>query len=89
MVSQAPGPVDFASFTVPQGRSDDGCFEPRAELRTGPETELYFALVPCHPESPEPGTTAEQIVAVLGNPAAGTRDGASAPNARWGRVEKS
>jgi hypothetical protein len=53
--------VNFVSFTVPQGRNDSGYFEPLHQLRTGPDTELYFALVPYHPGDQPPGTTAEQI----------------------------
>ena len=54
-------PLNFVSFTVPQARNDAAYFEPLGELRTGSETELYFALVPYHPDEQAPGTTAEQI----------------------------
>ncbi len=54
-------PLSFVSFTVPQGRNDGAYFEPLGELTTGSETELYFALVPYHPDQQTPGTTAEQI----------------------------
>jgi hypothetical protein len=54
-------PVDFVSFTVPQDRRDASYFAPLAELAPGPQTELYFGLVPYHPASQLPGTTAEQI----------------------------
>ena len=54
-------PVDFVSFTVPQHRRDASYFAPLAELAPGPQTELYFALVPYHPADQVPGTTAEQI----------------------------
>jgi hypothetical protein len=35
-------------------------FAPLADLRTGPETELYFALVPYYPARQAAGTTARQ-----------------------------
>jgi hypothetical protein len=54
-------PVDFVSFTVPQHRRDASYFAPLAEVDPGPQTELYFALVPYHPADQLPGTTAEQI----------------------------
>ena len=43
-------PLNFVSFTVPQGRNDSAYFEPLGGLRTGSDTELYFALVPYHPD---------------------------------------
>lgn len=54
-------PLNFVSFTVPQGRNDSAYFEPLGGLRTDSDTELYFALVPYHPDDQAPGTTAEQI----------------------------
>ena len=42
-------PLNFVSFTVPQGRNDSAYFEPLAGLRSGSDTELYFALVPITP----------------------------------------
>ena len=61
VTSAAQRPLNFVSFTVPQGRNDVAYFEPLGGLKTGPETELYFALVPYHPDDQAPGTTAEQI----------------------------
>jgi hypothetical protein len=61
VASAAGRTVNFISFTVPQGRNDSAYFEPLSGLTTGSETELYFALVPYHPEDQAPGTTAEQI----------------------------
>ena len=46
---------------MPQGRNDAAYFEPLGGLKTLTETELYFALVPYHPDDQAPGTTAEQI----------------------------
>jgi methionine synthase II (cobalamin-independent) len=54
-------PVNWFSFTVPQGRSDEAYFAPLRDLQAGPETELYFALVPYYPDDQPPGTTAEQV----------------------------
>jgi hypothetical protein len=81
--------LDFVSFTVPQGRSDGAYFEPLAGLKTGPETELYFALVPYHPDDQAPGTTAEQIEqidAVLINSPGGTRHWGICTECGMGRV---
>ena len=61
VTAAAQRPLNFVSFTVPQGRNDGAYFEPLGGLKTGPETELYFALVPYHPDDQAPGTTAEQI----------------------------
>jgi hypothetical protein len=61
VVSGARRPVNWFSFTVPQSRSDEGYFAPLRDLRVGPETELYFALVPYHPAGQPEGTTAEQV----------------------------
>jgi hypothetical protein len=35
---------------VPQARDDARYFAPLSDLPAGPETELYFALVPYHPD---------------------------------------
>jgi hypothetical protein len=81
--------LDFVSFTVPQGRSDGTYFEPLAGLKTGPETELYFALVPYHPDDQAPGTTAEQIEqidAVLINSPGGARHWGISTECGMGRV---
>lgn len=60
-VTTAAGrPVNWLSFTVPQAQIDSGYFAPLADLRTGPETELYFALVPYYPARQAGGTTAQQ-----------------------------
>lgn len=79
VTSAAQRPVNFVSFTVPQGRSDSAYFAPLAELSTGSETELYFALVPYHPDDQAPGTTGEQIehidAALLASPGGARRWG--------------
>jgi hypothetical protein len=73
VTAAARRPVNFASFTVPQYQKDAAYFAPLAGLTAGPDTELYFALVPYHPASQAPGTTAEQVAlidaALAGSPA--------------------
>lgn len=54
-------PVNWYAFTVPQYQSEPSFFAPLRDLRAGPDTELYFALVAYHPAEQERGTTAEQI----------------------------
>jgi hypothetical protein len=90
VISSAGRQLDFVSFTVPQGRSDSAYFEPLGELRAGPETELYFALVPYHPDDQVPGTTAEQIEhidATLGNSPSGARHWGICTECGMGRVD--
>lgn len=53
--------VSWFAFTVPQYQRQASYFEPLRGLRIRPGTELYFALVPYHPDEQEPGTTAEQV----------------------------
>jgi hypothetical protein len=82
--------LNFVSFTVPQGRNDIAYFEPLGGLTTGPETELYFALVPYHPDDQAPGTTAEQIEnidAVLINSPGGARHWGICTECGMGRVD--
>jgi hypothetical protein len=59
--AQARRQVSFFAFTVPQYQRDPAYFEPLHGLRIRPGTEIYFALVPYHPDEQEPGTTAEQV----------------------------
>jgi hypothetical protein len=69
VAAAAARPVAWASFTVPQATADAGYFAPLRDLTAGPDTELYFALVPYHPDRQADGTTATQIEhidAVLG-----------------------
>jgi hypothetical protein len=53
--------VSWFAFTVPQYQRSPEFFTPLHGLRAVPGTELYFALVPYHPEEQAPGTTAEQV----------------------------
>lgn len=88
--SAARRPLNFASFTVPQARNDSAYFEPLSRLTTGPDTELYFALVPYHPDDQAPGTTAEQIehidAALLSSPG-GARHWGVCTECGMGRVD--
>ena len=54
----------WVSFTVPQDRDDETFFAPLADLRTGPGTEPYLALVPYHPDKQADGTTDRQVALV-------------------------
>ena len=81
--------VDWFSFTVPQGRSDEDYFAPLGDLQAGPETELYFALVPYYPDDQTPGTTAEQvhlIDASLAQSPSGSREWGICTECGMGRV---
>lgn len=91
LAESARRPPAFAAFTVPQGRSDAGYFEPLRDLRTGPATELAFALVPYHPDDQAPGTTAGQarlIDTYLGESMGGARDWSVCTECGMGRVER-
>jgi hypothetical protein len=59
--AQARRQVSFFAFTVPQYQRDAAYFAPLRGLRIRSGTEIYFALVPYHPDEQEPGTTAEQV----------------------------
>ena len=90
VTSATPRPLNFVSFTVPQGRNDSAYFQPLGGLRTGSDTELYFALVPYHPDDQAPGTTAEQIEhidALLSNTSAGARHWGICTECGMGRVD--
>ncbi len=92
VVPGAQRPVNWASFTVPQARRDAGYFAPLRHLAAGPETELYFALVPYHPDDQPDGTTTDQvrhIDAALGLSAAGPREWGISTECGMGRVERS
>lgn len=64
VAERAGRPLAWVSFTVPQGRGDEAYFAPLADLRTGSATELYFALVPYHPDEQATGTTDAQVALV-------------------------
>jgi hypothetical protein len=81
--------VDWFSFTVPQGRSDEDYFVPLQDLRAGPDTELYFALVPYYPGDQSPGTTAEQVQLIdasLAQSPSGSREWGVCTECGMGRV---
>jgi hypothetical protein len=89
VVSGARRPVNWASFTVPQARSDKDYFAPLRDLHAGPETELYFALVPYHPADQAQGTTTEQVAqidAALADSSSGAREWGICTECGMGRV---
>jgi hypothetical protein len=87
-VAAAAGrPVNWASFTVPQARSDADYFAPLRDLAAGPETELYFALVPYHPGDQAEGTTARQVEHIDAALAADRREWGICTECGMGRVE--
>ena len=53
--------IGWFAFTVPQYQRSPEYFAPIRDLRVRPGTELYFALVPYHPDQQAPGTTEAQI----------------------------
>jgi hypothetical protein len=89
VLSAARRPVSWFSFTVPQARDDEAYFEPLRDLRAGPETELYFALVPYHPSDQPQGTTSEQVRLIdtcLAQSPSGSRDWGICTECGMGRV---
>ncbi len=89
VASAARRTVDWVSFTVPQARSDQDYFAPLRELEAGPDTELYFALVPYHPADQADGTTAEQVSlvdAALAESPSGAREWGICTECGMGRV---
>ncbi len=89
VASAAQRPINWASFTVPQARNDADYFAPLRDLATGPETELYFALVPYHPEDQADGTAdeqAQQIDTALAQSSAGGREWGICTECGMGRV---
>jgi hypothetical protein len=82
-------PVNWFSFTVPQARRDQTYFTPLRDLQAGPETELYFALVPYYPGDQPHGTTAEQVRLIdsyLAESPSGSRDWGICTECGMGRV---
>jgi hypothetical protein len=89
LTEDARRPLDFVSFTVPQARDDADYFAPLRDLRAGPETELYFALVPYHPDDQARGTTGRQVEhvdAALAQSPGGSRDWGICTECGMGRV---
>ncbi len=65
-------------------------FAPLAGLRTGPETELYFALGPYYPARQAAGTTARQVARIdthLASSPAGSREWGICTECGMGRVQ--
>jgi hypothetical protein len=89
VLAAAKRPVNWFSFTVPQGRGDEDYFAPLRDLRAGQATELYFALVPYYPDDQPPGTTAEQVRLIdglLAQSPSGSRDWGVCTECGMGRV---
>jgi hypothetical protein len=89
LTAGARRPLDFVSFTVPQARDDAAYFAPLRDLQTGPTTELYFALVPYHPDDQAQGTTSRQVEhvdAALAQSPAGAREWGICTECGMGRV---
>jgi hypothetical protein len=59
--AQAGRQVNWFAFTVPQYQRQPAYFAPLRGLRIRPGTQIYFALVPYHPDEQEPGTTEDQV----------------------------
>jgi hypothetical protein len=59
--AQAGRQVNWFAFTVPQYQRQPSYFAPLRGLRIRPGTQIYFALVPYHPDAQESGTTADQV----------------------------
>ena len=89
VVSAAHRPINWASFTVPQTRNDADYFAPLRDLAAGLVTELYFALVPYHPDEQPDGTSTEQarlIDTALARSSAGEREWGICTECGMGRV---
>jgi hypothetical protein len=89
VVAAAHRPVNWFSFTVPQSQHDENYFAPLRDLEAGPETELYFALVPYYPADQPAGATAEQgrlIDNYLAQSRAGSREWGICTECGMGRV---
>jgi hypothetical protein len=83
--------VDWFSFTVPQQRRYSAYFAPLANLEVDSTTELYFAVVPYHPDQQPAGTTATQISEIdthLAESNAGPREWGICTECGMGRVEQ-
>jgi hypothetical protein len=61
LAAEARRPIAWFAFTVPQDQRSPAYFAALRDLRVRAGTELYFALVPYHPDRQAPGTTDEQI----------------------------
>ena len=74
-----------------RGRRSRWTTSPRwPALRTGPETELYFALVPYYPARQAAGTTARQVARIdthLASSPAGSREWGICTECGMGRVQ--
>jgi hypothetical protein len=83
---KASRPVSWYSVTVPQHVAAPEFFAPLAGLRLPADTEIYFALVPYHPEEQAAGTTEEQVRLVGRH--LGAREWGICTECGMGRVER-
>jgi len=74
------------SVTVPQHVVEPAFFAPLADLRLPEATEIYFALVPYHPEQQAPGTTEQQVPLI--DQHVGSREWGICTECGMGRVER-
>ena len=89
VASATQRPLNWASFTVPQDRRDADYFHPLRDLTITTHTELYFSLVPYHPQQQAEGTPVEQaqhIEDALSQSSAGPREWGICTECGMGRV---
>ena len=84
--------VDWFAFTVPQDERGPAYFAPLRDLRVRPGTELYFALVPYHPDAQPAGTTEEQVrlidASLVRHPGAASAEWGVCTECGMGRVDR-
>lgn len=90
--AQCLRPVNWFSFTVPQGQCHESFFEPLHQLRVWPGSALYFGLVPYHPAADALSLADKQLDILdkyLGGAATGSRriDWGISTECGMGRVE--
>jgi methionine synthase II (cobalamin-independent) len=61
VTARARRPLNWVSITVPQNERRPEFFAPLEGLRIRSETELYFGIVPYHPDEQEAGTSEAQV----------------------------
>lgn len=91
VVDAAARDVSWFSFTVPQNQDAESYFAPLRELLAAASTELYFALVPYHPDDQPAGTTERQTSLIDDNLAqspSGRRDWGICTECGLGRAEE-
>ncbi len=61
LTAAAAREIDWFAFTVPQDQAGAGYFAPLRELLAGDASQLYFALVPYHPDAQAAGVSERQV----------------------------